>query len=167
VLVSVERITDGSAETKHVVGVEDRGVVDDAVVMGLGTEKEASPHSVLDAAAQVQEKVIAVEMEGSTGGIVAGSVGVIEQHALASDASHEVGVGPFGQVGREHGVEVVHHGSILLIVVVEPVMVAKGNFRAVAEMVLENAVEADAGIESALLGRGQVSLGSRGVLGGL
>ena len=65
ILIRVEGIADGSADAQNVIGVKVDGVIDDAVEMGLGSDKKVSPHAVLDAAAHVQEKVIAVKMGGA------------------------------------------------------------------------------------------------------
>jgi len=62
----VEGVADGNAHAKNVVGVEVGGVIYDAVEMRLGADKKVSPHAVLDAAAHVQEKVVAVKMGDTT-----------------------------------------------------------------------------------------------------
>ena len=169
----MEGVTDRSAESKYVIGVEIGGVIEDAVVISFGADKEFPPHAVVESPTHVKQKVIAVQMGGATGRVTAVAVGVVVKHGLATRADGEDGAGslrhPGGervQMGCEYEVEVIEHGAILLIAVVVPFLVSKGKFGVVAEAVLEDAIEAGAGVDSASLRWGQVGQGSVVVLGG-
>lgn len=53
-LIAVEGVADGSSEAKYVIGVEVGGVIEDAVVMSFGADKDLSPHAVVDSRAHVE-----------------------------------------------------------------------------------------------------------------
>lgn len=105
-------------------------------------------------------------MGGAAGGIRAVAVRIIERYALAAGTSHEFADDSLSQAGREHRIKVVEEGTELLKVVIDPLLVAKGKLRVVAEATLADAGEADAGVDPALFRRRQIALGSGSVLGG-
>jgi hypothetical protein len=162
----MEGVANGSAEAKHVAGVE-VGVIYDAVEVGLGTDKKVSPHGIANADANVHEKMRAVHSRHATSGKIAKAILVVEKYGLSANAGHEVGGCSLRHMGREYRVDIVKKGTIFLEAVVEMPLVHRGEFCTVAEMILKNADDADARVDSILLWRRQVSLGSAGVLGGV
>lgn len=69
-------------------------------------------------------------------------------------------------MGSHYGVEVVQNRSVFLIVVVERLLISKGNLSAVAESVLKDAVETGAGVKATSFRRGRVGQRSGIVAGG-
>src|SRR5579872_1421557 len=167
----MEGVADRSAQPNHVIGVE--GVIEDAVVVCLGANKEISPQAVANAEAGVHQELITVQM-GVAGREPAVAELVIENHALATHASQRDHADPLVEAGGEHalepgrvhGVDVIQEGAVGLVAVVGSLLVAKGNFGAVAETVLVNAVDADVGVHTTLLRRRHESPGRGSVLGG-
>ena len=49
----MEGVADGSADAKHIRGVEDVGVIDDVIVMHFRADEEISPEAVTDVGAEV------------------------------------------------------------------------------------------------------------------
>ena len=162
----MEGVADGGAYAKNVIRVEFVGVIDDVVVVRLGSEKDVPPYAVLDFSAKVEEQMSAIHMGGATRGIKAAAVWAVEKRGLSAGAGHENAGGLLSQVARVQRVEVINHRAKLLVVVIECVVVAKGNFGIVAIVILTDAVDADVGIKATLFGGRQVGLGSRSVLGG-
>src|ERR1700722_11982170 len=141
-------------------------VVHDAVEVCLWTDKELPPHVVADSGAQMQKKVVAVELGDAASGVAATGITVIEKHGRAAGAGAKQSRGLLGHMRRIHGIEVVEERTIFLEAVVEPFLVQGGNLGAVAEFVAENAVDSDAGINAALFRRRQIGFRGRSVPGG-
>jgi hypothetical protein len=169
-LIPVESKADGSTEAQNVVGVK-FGVIEDVVEVGLGADKESPPQHVADLGTGMNQEVIAVHAGGATREIAVAVLGV-EKQALTARTGREVDAGLLGEAGRKHSgdaghvneVEVIEEGPVGLIGVVEIPLIAKGELGAIAEVVLVGALDADVGVESALLRRRQESQGSARVL---
>jgi hypothetical protein len=164
-LFETERVADRSTHTEHIIGVE-FGIVHDVVEVSFGTDEEMFPQAVTDVGANMKEKVIGVKVGGATYGEIATAGGTVKEDPLAANPGHEISVHSVAQVRREYRVYVIKDWAIFLKAVVGLLCVGGGEFRAVAVVVFENAVEAEAGIQPALLWRRQESLGSILVLGG-
>jgi hypothetical protein len=164
-LFETEGVADRSTDTQHVIGVE-FGIVHDVVQVSFGTNEEVLPHPVADVGAHIKEKMIRVKVGGATYGEIATAGGTVKEDPLAANPGHEVSVHSVAQVRREYRVYVIKDWAICLKAVVGLLLVGGGELCAVAVMVFENAVEAEAGIQPALLWRRQESFRSVGVLGG-
>jgi len=164
-LFETEGVADRPTYTQHIVGVEFH-IVHDVVEVSFGTDEKVFPHAVTDVGANMKEKVIRVKVGGATYGEIATAGGTIKEDPFAANPAHEISVHSVAQVRREYRVYVIKDWAIILKAVVGLLRVGGGEFCAVAVVVFENAVEAEAGIQPALLGRRQESLGSILVLGG-
>src|SRR5579859_7864813 len=149
--VRVERVADRSAEAQNVIGVKVGGVVEDAVVVRFRPDKEISPHPIVESTAHVNQKVIAVQVGGATGRVNAAPIRGVVTHALAARTGGEDRTGALRDAGWERveargedNVEVIQHRAVFLIIVVERLLVSKGDFPTVPETVFKNAVEAGA-----------------------
>jgi hypothetical protein len=58
----VEGVANGNSQAKHIVGMEIIGVVEDPIIVRLGTDKDISPYPVVDRSAHVKQKMIAIKM---------------------------------------------------------------------------------------------------------
>jgi len=141
------------------------GVIENPVIVGLGADKQSMEEGVTEAKASVQQEAIAVEMCGTTGEIAV-SGWVIEKCALAAHPGLKVGSVFLGQAGVVNGVDVVDEGAELLEAVIGSLVISEGNFGAVAVMIVEGALDAEAGVDAALLSGRQERIGSRCVSGG-
>lgn len=89
----MERVADRYAKAKNAIGVEVAGVVDDVVVIRFGPDKEISPRPVVESAAHVKQKMIAVQMGRAAVPIDAVAVWVVVKHGLAAGAGREDSAG--------------------------------------------------------------------------
>ncbi len=160
-----ESVPDGSAETEHVIGMK-LGIIYDAVQVSFRADEEAFPDGVADVRAKMKEEVIGIKMGGATDRVIATAVWAIEKDVLAANTGHEISGHFFAYVGCVDGIYVIKDRTISLVAVIGLLLIGSGKFRAVAEAIAENAIDAEAGIESTLLRGGQKGLGSRGVLSG-
>ena len=125
-----------------------------------------SPHPVADVASKINQKMIAVKSGAATCGETAIAGWAIEKHPLAAHASHEIGIHSSHQVPRKYPVKVIKNRTIFLVTVVEHLFITSSNFCAVAEVILQNTIDAETRIEPALFWRRQIGFGRVGVLSG-
>ena len=142
--------------------------------MSFGANEEAAPDVVANAASDVREEVggaevgeTSVGVDGiATAGLTVGTGLIVESGANATDSGHEFGVCFGRNAGDEDGIGVEENGAISLKAVVEAFLGADGDFGVEPEILVENVIGADAGIEAGFFRRRQVGLGGAGVLGG-
>lgn len=164
-LLGTERISERPPHAQHIVGVK-FNVIYDVVEVCLGPDKEMSPHPVADVASKINEKMIAVKSDAATCGETAIAGWAIKKHPLAAHASHEIGIHSSHHVPRKYPVKVIKNRTIFLVTVVEHLFITSSNFCAVAEVILQNTIDAETRIEPALFRWRQISFGRIGVLGG-
>src|ERR1700761_4786861 len=106
------------------------------VVVSFGTDEEAVPDIEADAAAEVEQQVIAALIIGTAG---KGAVVIrrLETAALRTEAGEGLDLNLLSEIGRVHGVEVVEDGTEGLISAVDVVFGAPGDFALDADVVLK------------------------------
>jgi len=147
-LTRSEAVADGCRGAANVVGIELR-VVGNYIKVDFGTQKEASPEIVADAAADVGHEVIGVDVSGA-GKIrgVADAEMVVENYGFKAHAGHKLGFGFFARGNHVEGVRVGENGTEILIAVVETLLGSDRDFQVDAQAVvlLEQNIAGEGGI---------------------
>jgi hypothetical protein len=146
-------VSDGDADSKHVVGIEPE-IVLNVVIVALGADKDvgqAVPNIIAEAAAEVFHKVIAAGVVDAPG--AAAGAKEVEPVAGYADAGEKVEANFLGQLWLEEGVDVGKDGAVVFVTVVACLVIPPRGFNVQAEAMLEgDDVNAKAGIDSAFFG---------------
>jgi hypothetical protein len=123
------------------------------IEVSLGPDKDVSPYVVADAAANIDQKVVAAGVAGAEIDAVAGWLVTVEAGALPADASHEIDAHLLAQVGLVHAVEVKKDGAEGYA---KPGVISLSrsprSLKVEADSFAEDDVPADAGVQASLFG---------------
>lgn len=159
-----ERISDRSADAKHVAGVE-LIIIHNVIPMRFWAHEEIVPEGIADADAEVRRKVRAVEEFAAPADRDSASVELLwKQDCLGPDSGHKVASSLVREARGIDAVYVIEDRAIGLKTVIESRMVAERSLRQQSEMVVVDVLGADARIDSAFFRRREESFRCRHVL---
>jgi len=162
-LVWTDGVPDGGAYSNHVIRTEVGGIIYDVIEVSLGPDKDVSPYVVADAAANIDQKVVAAGVAGAEKDAVASGLVTIEACALPADASHEIDAYLLAQVGLVHAVEVKKDGAEGYA---KPGVISLSrsprSLKVEADAFVEDDVRADAWVQASLFGYHTTVCAARG-----
>src|SRR5208282_3324880 len=165
-LVWTDGVTDGSSDAEQVIGAEVVGVVVDPIVVGFGAHEKVIPHVITDAAADINQKVMAAVVTGAEVDATPSLLITVKASALQADAAHEIEADFLADTRLVYGVEVGDDGTkgLSAISAVGCLAGSPGSFKAESDALVEDDVGADAGIQAAFFGAkaGDVAARPRG-----
>jgi len=160
VLLGTDGISDGGPHANDVVATEFVGVIQDVVEVGLRAEKKVSPYVVADAAANIDQEVVAAGV--IVAGETVGAIRQIESSGLPTDAGHEVRADFLADARLVHAVEIKQNRAERLTTgsAISSLTPFPTTLKGEADAFVEYDIRAHAGIKASLFGtdaRGRVA----------
>lgn len=154
---TADSVSDRGADADYVVRTEEIAVVENVVIVRLGTNEDISPDVIPDAASEMHQKVIRAGIAGAKRVAVIRGLVAVKAGRLPANAAEQIGPDFLADAGLVNAVEGKLNGPVRLPQAAKVAERSPGCIKACAQTLVKDHIAADVGIKATSLRTSKVS----------